>query len=330
MKEVVGMAQDLVRMALQGSGISVTEANQLEQHLQTHPNDVEARARLIGYYGQRRLDSSSARKARYKHIMWFIQNRPHDAFAGTGFCDMDPVIDGDAYYRARDLWLQQVNKHPKNVQVLANACAFLTLNDRPKAIELAKRIQSMQPNEPQHALRLAHLYMLDARSIWGKTSRYLDAVHVLEAALPHAKTAYQRIPLLAPLADAAQRAGAQQKAERYAQELLQLVSAQSKPDADGIHTAHTVLGKVALHRGDIEAAKKHLLDSACVSGSPVLSSFGPDFTLAKALLQRGERQTVLEYLNLCERFWQYGRDRLAEYRRTIEKGGIPDFGFKGE
>ncbi|GIV18020.1 MAG: hypothetical protein KatS3mg022_3455 [Armatimonadota bacterium] len=324
------MAQDLVHLALQGSEMSDAEAKRLEQHLQSHPNDAEARARLIGYYSGRRFDSHQAREARQKHVMWFIQHRPDDPFVGTGICDMHPDIDGEAYHRARALWLQHVAKHPKSVQILANACSFLTLNDRPKAIELAKRIQSLQPHDPQHALRLAHLYMLDAQGVWGKRSRYLDAVRVLEAALPDAKRADDRIPLLRELANAAQRANMLPKAERYARELLHLASTRPQPDADGIHIAHTVLGKVALHRGDIEAAKKHLLDSARVSGSPVLSSFGPDFTLAKVLLQRGERQAVIEYLNLCERFWKSGKGKLPEYRRTIEGGGIPDFGFRGE
>ncbi len=324
------MAQDLVRLAVQGYDMSDAEAKRLEQHLQSHPNDAEARAQLIGYYSRRRFDSRQAREARQKHVMWFIQTRPGDPFAGTGICDMHPDIDGEAYHRARALWLQQVDKHPKNVQILANACAFLTVNDRPHAIELAKRIQSLQPRDPQHALRLAHLYMLDAQGAWGKRSRYPDAVRVLEAALPYAKRANERISLLRELANAAQRANIPPKAERYAQELLRLASTQPQPDADGIHVAHTVLGKVALHRGDVEAAKKHLLDSARVSGSPVLGSFGPDLTLAKALLQRGERQVVLEYLELCARFWGSGKDKLAAYRRTIEGGGIPDFGFRGE
>lgn len=331
------MEKDLVSLAAQGGRIPESEAKRLEQHLQTHPDDVEARAQLIGYYGRRRFDSPEAREACQRHILWFIRNRPKDPFTGSGMCTMLPDIDGEAYYEARRLWLQQVDKHPKDTRVLINASNFLALRDRSKAIDLAKRALSLEPDNLFHAEKLALLYNLTARETRDVTTQkryYRQALTVLEGALKRGQIQdIVRVSLLSAAADTAARAEEWKKAERYAQELLALASRPIfvfEPDADGIHTAHIVLGKVALRRGDVEAAKKHLLESARVSGSPTLGSFGPDFTLAKALLLRGEKQAVLEYLNLCERFWGYGKDSLKEYRRVIEHGGIPAFGFKGE
>ncbi len=331
------MPVDTYEIIKQGERLSEAEAQQLEEQLRRNPSDVIARVKLLGYYGRMALDSRQAAAARRAHILWLAQNRPEEPVLGTPYAMLHPSMDGAAFIRVRSILLQQVQKHPKNVRILANARNFLGVYDRRTAIALAQRALALEPNNPDHAQQLAHLYSMEANSARDAAVRkhyYQQALAVLESMLRRRRLdPITHVGLLSDTADVAVRAEEWAKAQHYAQELLRLASRRFfvfQPDADGIHTAHTVLGKVALHRGDVEAAKKHLLDSARVSGSPVLSSFGPDFTLAKALLQRGERQTVLEYLNLCERFWQYGRDRLSEYRRTIEKGGIPDFGFKGE
>ncbi len=65
-----------------------------------------------------------------------------------------------------------------------------------------------------------------------------------------------------------------------------------------LHKAHTYLGLIALEENDIEEAKKNLILSGAIEGSPQLKSFGPDMILAKKLLERGEKQIVLHYLRL--------------------------------
>jgi hypothetical protein len=48
--------------------------------------------------------------------------------------------------------------------------------------------------------------------------------------------------------------------------------------------------------GDIEEAKKQLLLAGKTPSSPQLNSFGPNMILAKELLDKGEKDTVLHYL----------------------------------
>ncbi len=48
-------------------------------------------------------------------------------------------------------------------------------------------------------------------------------------------------------------------------------------------------------------------------------------TLAKELLEKGEKDVVLEFFDLCARFWKY-QPRLSEWTATVKQGGIPDFG----
>ena len=70
-----------------------------------------------------------------------------------------------------------------------------------------------------------------------------------------------------------------------------------------IHDANLILGRVALKKGNIEKAKYYLLEAGKTPGSPQLNSFGPSFILARELLEKGGKSTVLEYLDLVSKFW---------------------------
>jgi hypothetical protein len=85
---------------------------------------------------------------------------------------------------------------------------------------------------------------------------------------------------------------------------------------------------IALRAGDVETARRHLIESGKTPGSPQLNSFGPNMSLAKELLEHGERKVVLEYLDLLEVFWQGDRplQTLLGWRGMIERGKLPDFG----
>jgi hypothetical protein len=88
------------------------------------------------------------------------------------------------------------------------------------------------------------------------------------------------------------------------------------------HRAHIVLGYVALQAGDAGAAQRHLLAAADVSGrDPVLRTYGPDLELAQALLEKGLRHTVLEYLESWRRKrWTVGRELLDWWIDQISQG----------
>lgn len=122
-------------------------------------------------------------------------------------------------------------------------------------------------------------------------------------------------------------AGEIDAAERHARELL--LRADELCDWReidlAVHRAHVVLGEVALLRGDKAEACERLLDAGRVNGGPVLSTFGPDFGLARGLLASGEQKCVLEYLRLCGRFWIHERGRLGLWRDQIVAGSAPDF-----
>ena len=101
---------------------------------------------------------------------------------------------------------------------------------------------------------------------------------------------------------------------------------------------NTVLGQVALREGNIQKAKFHLIESGKTPGSPQLNSFGPSFVLARELLEKGQKEAVLEYLYLITVFWanpeiakptyksdaQKKAEQIWKWKQEIKRGKIPD------
>jgi len=123
-------------------------------------------------------------------------------------------------------------------------------------------------------------------------------------------------------------AGQIQDAENYANELLKMA-----PDfmsnwnyGNAIQDGNLVLGRISVRNGQIEEAKAYLLKAGNSSGSPQMDSFGPNMSLAKDLLEKGERDAVLEYFELCRKFWNMDYGKLDEWSKEVKAGEIPDFG----
>jgi hypothetical protein len=95
---------------------------------------------------------------------------------------------------------------------------------------------------------------------------------------------------------------------------------------NAIHDGNMVLGRIAVREERIEDAKHFLIEAGKSPGSPQLDSFGPDMGLAKDLLEKGERDTVLEYFQLCRKFWEMGHGQLDQWTEDVKAGKMPDFG----
>ena len=100
------------------------------------------------------------------------------------------------------------------------------------------------------------------------------------------------------------------------------------------YDAHVLLGQVALRQDNMDAAKRHLIAAGKTKGSPQLNSFGPRFTFAREMVEKGERDTVIEFLDLVGLFWgkAYGgfedhghanRKQLESWKQEIREGKVP-------
>ena len=146
-------------------------------------------------------------------------------------------------------------------------------------------------------------------------------------------TGRERFYALSRLAKNAFDSGDMGRAEQYAKELL-LAAPQYPKDwnyGNAIYYGNMVIGRVALRRDhNVILAKRSLLASAATPGSPQLESFGPNMSLAKDLLELGERDTVLEFFTLCRKFWTFvppsGGNMLDQWTGIVKDGGMPEFG----
>lgn len=97
---------------------------------------------------------------------------------------------------------------------------------------------------------------------------------------------------------------------------------------NAIHDGNMVLGRAALAEGNLEEAIEYLEKSATTPGSPQLNSFGPSMSLVYDLLQAGEIDAVVEYLETIRFFWSssIAAEKLDRWIVLIRGGIIPDFG----
>ena len=117
-------------------------------------------------------------------------------------------------------------------------------------------------------------------------------------------------------------------AQKYAQELLTLLP-RFKGDwnyGNAVQDANLVLGRIAVREGRIDDAKRFLVESGKSPGSPQMDTFGPNMSLAKDLLEKGEKQAVLEHFESCRKFWKMHDGRLDDWSQKVKDGKIPDFG----
>jgi hypothetical protein len=120
-------------------------------------------------------------------------------------------------------------------------------------------------------------------------------------------------------------AGKVEDARKYAQELMELLPnfQQDREYGNAAHDANLTLGRIAVREGRLDEARRLLVESVRTPGARTMD-YGPNMSLAKDLLEKGEQQAVLDYFALCRKFWNNGR--LDDWSQQVREGKVPDFG----
>jgi hypothetical protein len=159
---------------------------------------------------------------------------------------------------------------------------------------------------------------------WWKQNRTMSPagqdLHYRELLLANAALG-DRVSFLVDAAKAAWNSDNEAKAEAYARQLLATPDLATK-SGDGVYHANYILGMLALRRGDVAGAKRYLIESA---KSPGLTAGGPGFDLVEALLDHGERDAVLEYLDVGKDLLRH-EDLIEQWKTLIRSGITPRLG----
>lgn len=229
----------------------------------------------------------------------------------------------------------------------------LLAEDRDKAEALIRAGQKQRPGAHLWALDIQTLFAADqftAKSLQGEkrvahfkhTLEYLQESYDLtvEALKKEPNEKLQQVlpGLQIDLAQAALEAKETELAKQHAIETLQKNTDETSDHyGNVIHNANQILGRCALREGNLADAKAYLLKAGATPGSPQLNSFGPQLHLARELLEKGEKETVLQYLDLVSKFWASDNEEsalgnqisnehaalIAGWKREIAEGKIP-------
>jgi hypothetical protein len=299
-----------------------------ERQAKDDPRDCALRLLLLGHYKPSDSFPEVTRETRQRHVLWVIEHAPQMGTSEPPSLALDPVRDAAAHEKARQLWQRHAEGAGGDVAVLVSAGRWFMQSQPALAEKYFRKVCTLDPENPKWRMQLGRFYMigLHAQKPKARADRAALALAELEIALGHGNAA-ERKWYLAEVAQAAFEAGRPEKARTCATELL--AQAEGPDDADqgngvAVFYANLVLGRLALANGDVERAKGHLLESATTSGSPFLNSGGPNMTLAKELLEAGERDAVAEFLRRCGGFWH--APKREEWLSEIEAGRTPDFG----
>ncbi|MBI1786357.1 MAG: hypothetical protein HYR60_02245 [Acidobacteria bacterium] len=149
-----------------GAQMSPGAAELCEQQLEKDPNDLTARAKLIGYYFYQwmRAGEERSKAARRRHILWTIQHRPEHPLAALYESILDPkgtsLADPPAYQEARRLWLSHLETRSGDVAAAGNVGKYFQLNDRELAERGYKQALAIDPRNGEWQWRLGFLYGL--------------------------------------------------------------------------------------------------------------------------------------------------------------------------
>lgn len=214
--------------------------------------------------------------------------------------------DMNAYAQAKTAFIEDIIARARKEASLERAVAFMR-------------------TQPQHAdMTVEKLREMLAKVPKTPQERYERAMEALQ----QADSSYARWCALGKAAKTAVEIGKDEEAEAYALELQQMVPEHQNDwnYGNAIQDFNLVLGHLCLRRGDAEGAKEHLLAAGRSPGSPQMDSFGPNLSLAKALLEAGHKEVVLEYFELCRRFWAMDNGRLNQWADEVNAGQVPKFG----
>jgi hypothetical protein len=342
------MDKDVDRLVKEGHALTAPEAAALERRLEEQATDLDARARLLGYYAKCCKQELGAHPGwlqnptaaplpacagRFRHALWVIAQAPGAALAAHPVTHIPRTHQ--AYFEAARIWQQNVDGDPVNATVLDHALRFFERQNHVRVEELLERAERAYPDDVRWARRRRSIRADELGAAWlkyygadlrgGETPVVPELVEI-EALLREGEL---EPPAAAQLHDQAARillhfghlARAREHAHAMVATATGILDGQDGPQ---VHSGHVLLGTIALREGDVEEAKARLELAGTTAGS---SGLYPKMALARELLAHDERDAVLQYLRLCRAARESLPAVLDRWIAELRDGLIPELRF---
>src|SRR5215831_10087570 len=214
------------------------KVTQLEADVRDHPENIDSRLSLIGYYswnGKTALDRARLRT----HVLWMVENHPeHAATAEPALRDLPDDPDGNV--EILKLWRANLGSRGDDFNVLKNAEKFFFSKDPADAERILHKLYDKDPTNREWPNELCRLYTMFG--IPGDPNRdaATAATEAYRRVLEVTRDPRSRLSLAGDMADADFKAGNLQGAAALARIFL------DTSDRSAVQRANTVLGRVAL------------------------------------------------------------------------------------
>jgi hypothetical protein len=313
------------KLARSGRHLTSEQVEKFEKRAVDGELSERARIRLFGYYEAKGWADSEARKARARHVLWFVQNRPAAEVLRSHAVRLDPRLDLPAYVQAKGLWMKYLKESEDNLGIMANAAEMLRYGDSDLCIEILKAAEKLDPDNGIWAKRLGDSYKfgLSTSSLEGRKKAAILTLNASERAF-RLLPGLQRSFVLDDLAPLAYLAGDREKALKYAELMVEAPKGaiyRGKPS----HNGNTVFGLIAMDDGNVELAKRYLLDSVTFPAGERVRLFSCDFRLARQLVELGEAESVKAFIEKGVPHVRVIKRRKLEWFDSIDSGVMPNF-----
>lgn len=324
----VKVAIDAEKVLQEARTWNAEKAEQIEVYLKNTPDDPLQRSILAAYYFATVHKDQSLRLKKNQNILWMIEHYPQLAILRDPAFRINPLLEGEENYRKGcELWDTHLKKNPSNAVIIANAASYFLDSEREKAERYYLKARELAPKNSLYAWNLVSLYFQPAGVLEGIETESA------KKALKHYKDAYQlsdlttRSRYLPTVVKAAWYAEDFKQLEIFAADMKKMLESDPKGNQGNlIFWTNTAYGLLAVHKGDYKEAADYLLKSAETPGSSKLNSFGPNMLLARAVLEHGDKESVLKFFAQCERFWKIGKKQMGRWVKDMQLGDMPNFG----
>lgn len=139
-----------------------TDVARLEHQLADHPDDVQARLKLMAYHHRAdRAGRGEDLAKRLQHALWLIEHHPESEILHSYVSQFSRgQLSTVEYARAVALWQAAAEAHPRDAAVHWNAAFFFETMDAGLHMHYLETTAAADPNHPFALRPLAHLYAL--------------------------------------------------------------------------------------------------------------------------------------------------------------------------